>query len=327
MRGFNSKFYEFQALNSFSKSSSVMINIKIPDANKLPEEWLEIDGVIIKNGKLEVCIEVKSFPIFDKDIENILKKFNILKEKGYSFGDYTIVAPQFHIKKTYDINLVTFLPNINFIKKFYENYEPELPDLFINKLGWHHFRFQSPFAERSFKNQVDKRLTTTNKLKREIHNRLSWPPLRVFWSVLMYLSPKELFFSNSKGYPLGGPIFIDIDCTMFHYPCIIKNGICDKGLKIVENESKKLIDILIENDYSEIYRVFSGRKGFHFYIFDTKGKRKSDMIKERVNLVNMILKERIKIDAKKTTDIKLTTSFPTSLNGISLKEVKIMNKY
>lgn len=319
MRNFNPIFYEYQALSDISNHHDVMINVMIPD-RKPSEEWMELDGVFKNKGKRS-GIEVKNYALDDSDIGSIQEKFEKMNSDN-AFDEIIIIAPKFELKKSYDVELTQFQPDIGFLKKFYEDYNPKLPDVFIERLGWHHFRFQSPFGLRVFKSQVDKRISSIQKLKVEINTRLSWPPLKVYWSAMMFLNPKELFYSASRAYPIKGPLFFDVDCKNIHYPCVLKHGLCKTGLKLVEQEVKKLVEILIENDYSEIYKVFSGRKGQHVYVFDIKD---NGSLKERVSIVKKLLDARIKVDAKNSTDIKNATTFPSTLNGISLKEAKVLD--
>ena len=319
MKHFNPTFYEYQALSHISKYNDVMINIRIP--NKKPvEEWTELDGFFKKKGK-QIVIEVKNYSLSDLDIIKIKNKIDQVNSNN-KFDDLIIIAPKFYLKNDYDFKFIEFEPDISHLVKFYQDYDPQLPEIFVTNLGWHHFRFQSIYGTKVFRSQVDKRINSIDKLKNEINKRLSWPPLKVYWSVMTFLNPKDLFQSESRMYPIKGPLFFDIDCKSIHYPCIIKNGLCKKGLKIAKNEIKKLVEILKENNYSEIYRIFSGRKGYHIYVFDTKS---NGNLEERLLITRKLLTSRVKLDAKRSTDIKNSTTFPSTVNGVSLKEAKILH--
>lgn len=317
---YHSKFYEYQALQEIARSHEVKANIRIPSMEKDFDNWKEVDGFYKKKGK-NILIEVKSYCLNDSDVERIMNKY----KKIEIIDDLLIIAPEISVDKNYDFRFKEFEPDLSKITKFYKNFNPDLPEIFKESINWHHFRFQSPYRKGSFRNQVDKRITDTIDLKKEINKRLSWPPLRVFWSTMKWLSPKDLYNEKSNDYCLGGPIVFDIDCSKIHYPCkITDEGICEEGVELAHKEAKKLVDFLKKENYEEVRTVFSGRRGFHVYVFDTKceGKKYKE---ERIELLDKIKREGIKADYSVTSDIKRVIGFPTSLHGISMKKIKILN--
>jgi DNA primase catalytic subunit len=77
----------------------------------------------------------------------------------------------------------------------------------------------------------------------------------------------------------------------------------------------RLLEYLDEQGFGEVLTVFSGRQGFHVYLFDLDEKtfheRRNDIIRE-------LRLRKIKIDEKVTFDRKGVVTFPGSLHGSSL---------
>lgn len=317
---YHPKFYEYQALQEIAKKREVKANIRIPSLEDKFDNWKEVDGFYKKGGRNSL-IEIKSYCLNDSDVQKIIAKY----EEIEMMDDLLIIAPKIEVNENYDIKFKEFEPNLSKIANFYKEFDPDLPEIFKDRINWHHFRFQSPYRKGSFRNQVDKRITDTNDLKKEINKRLSWPPLRVFWSTMKWLSPKDLYYEKSNDYCLGGPMVFDIDCSKLHYPCkITSSGICEEGIELARKESKKLIDLLQEEGYEEIKTVFSGRRGLHIYVFDTKSRAKKYK-KERLEILDKLKQRDVKADYPVTSDIKRVIGFPTSLHGISMKKIKILS--
>lgn len=313
-------FYEYQALSSLSFKNKIKINVRIPSTTQQFENWNELDGMFRK-GNRTIGIEVKSTALDDSSVSAIEKRL-----ASFEFiGEAIIVAPGFDTKESHDARLIAFEPDIGAIREFYATFNPSLPERFVQNLGWHHFRFQSPFRAHSFRNQVDKRIKSIKDLQKEITTRLSWPPLRVFWTPWSLLNPKELYYKNAKPYFLYGPLFFDIDCTMLHYPCKLEGGLCLEGLRLARKAAKQLISLLREEGYSEIHVLFSGRRGYHVYVFDAKPQSGSGWLAERQQLAKKILRERIAVDTPTFLDRKSCATFPCSLHGISLREAVFDN--
>lgn len=131
-----------------------------------------------------------------------------------------IVAPGFRdeIRDKIDIEYIEFHPNLSLIKKFYKDWEINLPFSLKKELatGKHHFRYK--LAKRSkdsiarFINQMDKKIKTEKDIYKEINLRIPYsnPPVRIYWSTAKWLSPKDLYFNNLKQYCLGWPLIFEL---------------------------------------------------------------------------------------------------------------------
>ena len=150
------------------------------------------------------------------------------------------------------------------IRDFYRNAPLDIPACW--NLSRKHFRVVLR----------DRRFYKLNKLWNRINTRelrhlcTKFAPYHVYMTVLDWLFPQRVGDKRkaNKAVPIGGEYMVDIDFhnvwkQHIHYedktcPGCIENS---KGLTIHICER-------IENNYSDIQIVFSGRRGFHIHVLD-----------------------------------------------------------
>ena len=331
---YDPNFYEFQALTEIARKFKTPIQINVKLENLSSEKEIEIDGLIDLREK-EWPIEIKSYPLAEEQLMSIADKY-----KNFGFKRLIIVAPNFinKVKNGMDIEYIEFPPDISLIRKFYENWKINLPPRIKEELntGKHHFRYK--LAKRAknsitrFINQTDKCIKTENDLIKEITQRipLDNPPVRIYWSTARWLSPKDLYFKNLKQYCLDQLVVFDIDGPLIHralFPCIISpdSGLCNYCIEFALLHTKRLVEFLKNLGFRKIDIVFSGRQGFHVYVFD-----KPLGIEQRVRIIKEIRKKKIKVDKLVTLDQKSIITFPFSLHGYSMyltKPIEKINKF
>lgn len=327
---YDPNFYEFQALVKISKmfKTPIQANVILKDFSS--KEQIEIDGLINLKEK-EWPIEIKSYPLEEREIELIIDKY-----KHFGFKRLKIVAPNFinKIKNKIDIDYIEFYPDLSLIRKFYKNWKINLSPKIKEELntGKHHFRYK--LAKRSknsiarFINQTDKCIKTEKDLIKEVDYRipLNNPPVRIYWSTARWLSPKDLYFKNLRQYCLGQPFVFDIDGSFIHralFPCLIspRTGLCDYCIDFALLHTKRLEKFLKNLGFREIEIVFSGRQGFHVYVFD-----KLLRVEQMVKIIKELRKRKIKVDEWVTLNKKSIVTFPSSLHGYSMYTSKTIQK-
>lgn len=319
---YDPNFYEFQALVKTAEIFKTYIQANVKLKNLPSEKEIEIDGLINLKEK-EWPIEIKSYPLTEKEIRLIIDKY-----KHFGFKRLKIIAPCFEIKrkKEIDVEYIEFHPDLFLIRKFYQDWKIDLSPRIEEELksGKHHFRYK--LAKRSkasivrFINQIDKCINTKEKLIREINHRipLNNPPVRVYWSTGKWLSPKDLYFKNRQQYCLGNNLVFDIDGNLIHspfFPCMIspETGLCNYCIEFAFLHLKKLLYFLNKLDIRELDVIFSGREGFHVYVWDKFFNRK-----QKLKIVQELRKNKIKIDESVTLNEKSVITFPSSLHGHSM---------
>lgn len=327
---YDPNFYEFRALAEIAKMFKTPIQANVNLKGPSSKEQIEIDGLINLNEK-EWPIEIKSYPLTEKQIGLIIDKY-----KHFGFKRLKIVAPNFinKIKNEIEIDYIEFHPDLSLIRNFYKDWKISLPPRMEKELntGKHHFRYK--LAKRSknsiarFINQTDKCIKTEKDLIKEIIQRipLDNPPVRIYWSTARWLSPKDLYFKNSRQHCLDQLLVFDIDGPLIHrtlFPCIISpdTGLCNYCIEFALLHAKRLVKFLKNLGFREIEIVFSGRQGFHVYVFD-----KLLGIEQRVKIIKELRKKKIKIDKLVTLDQKSVITFPSSLHGYSMYLTKRMEK-
>lgn len=332
---YDPNFYEFQALVELVRKfkTPVRTNINLKDFSSRKE--IEIDGLVTIKGK-EWAIEIKSFSLMESEIKSIINKY-----KNLSFKYLKIIAPDFEtkVKSKIELEYIKFHPNLTPIRKFYQNWKMDLPPGLQKELesGKHHFRYR--LAKRAknslarFINQTDKCIKSENDLKKEINQRIpiSNPPVRIYWSTARWLSPKDLYFKNLRQYCLDWPLVFDIDGSLIHkalFPCIISpsTGLCNYCIEFSLLHTKRLLKFLKNLGFQKFEIVFSGRQGFHIYVFDKTLKE----IGARTKIIREIRKRKIKVDELITLDKKSIITFPSSLHGNSMyltQSIKNIEKF
>jgi DNA primase, eukaryotic-type, small subunit, putative len=116
-------------------------------------------------------------------------------------------------------------------------------------------------------------------------------PAHIFYSSAYYSKPAEKRMED-KGW-LGADLIFDLDADHLVLP---PNCTYETMLKLVKNETKKLIDDFLTRDFgfekSEI--VFSGGRGYHVHIYDEKVLMLKS--KERREIVDYLLGNGIDVD-------------------------------
>lgn len=330
---FDPFFYEARAIHYLAKEHPVVYGVRIRRFSKPYREWPEVDGIQEIDGK-EFAIEIKSFPLSVNKLHSIVKRY-----KQFGFERFKIIAPYFFKKVDYiancEVNCIEYRPNLRVIEEYYKklhhNYITKRLEVELNT-GFHHFRYKLAFRSKRkparFLNQVDKRIKSLQSLKKEILRRIpKWnPPIRVYWSTMRWLFPKQLYFAKDTNYLLGGPLVFDIDGSKIHgklHPCYIdESGICNYCILYAKLHTMKLLDFLYKRNLTDVEIVFSGRQGFHIYVLDWKTSTNTNEEKvKRLKLLDEIKRNGIKVDERVTNDLKHVVTFPGSLHGYSMRRV------
>jgi hypothetical protein len=324
---YDPQFYEYTALCHIAKvySEPLRINYRVPDFSLPISKRFEFDGYFEKEN---IAVEIKSYPLKTDDINEIDDKY-----KQFDISKLIIVTPQSEVKNTKsNIQLLEFKPDTDSVNaSVYQNLPVLMPNLLKKELftGNHNFRYR--LAKRSvdrrsrYLNQTDKKINTVQKLKNEIIKRIPTnnPPIKVLWSTKRWISPKDHFFNKRNNLYLGGPIVFDIDGPKVHgaFKCCeltSKNNLCEMCIFFAKQEIIKLTNILDWAGFRNIEIFFSGRSGFHVYVFDPNdiqlGKASEKFIEKK-----------IKIDKQVTYSAKSEVAFPLTINGFTgyqLKHVK-----
>lgn len=319
------KFYEVRALAYLAQliGKPIVANLRLPLLNIPYHDRPEIDGYVeIENE--DWAIEVKSYPLNTQDVGQIVQKYTVL-----GFERVMIVAPTISTNASEchscRIQAISFIPDLLPILNYYKH------DLLCSpwvqneiRTGWHHFRYM--LAERSNKqlrwmlNQTDKRINNINKLQTEITNRVisRTVPIRVYWSINQWQSPKELYFIQQPHMFIRRRVVFDIDGDQIHrpfFPCVYNSkGLCEYCFFFAKENAMRLIELLNNYGYFDLMTVFSGWRGFHIYILD-------DNIQiEQINtIVEDALSRKIHIDQRVTLDSKGVIGAPGTLHGYSMK--------
>ncbi len=316
---YDPQLFEYTALHHVVKlfGNSLKINYRVPDFFLPISKRPEFDGYFEKSN---TAVEAKSYPLKENEINEIVAKY-----KAFDINKLVIVAPEFDSFKTRKtIELIKFQPQVDYVNAAsYRNLQIELPINLKKELstGKHNFRYR--LAKRSsdkrsrYLNQTDKKIDTVEKLKNEIIQRIpsNNPPIKILWSTKRWVSPKDHFFRNQNNLCIGGPIVFDVDGPKIHgaFKCCeisVKNKICDMCIFFAKNEVKKLINILDWSGFRIIEVFFSGRSGFHVYVFDSN----NNLLKKASE---KFIEKKIKIDKQVTYSIKSEVAFPLTINGFT----------
>jgi hypothetical protein len=167
---------------------------------------------------------------------------------------------------------------------------------------------------------VDKGIKNTFHVLRDIRReqRPCELPIRVFWSVSRWLFPKELYFSSYKNHLVRRGLVFDIDGTTIHNtssPCELLPGrtTCSRCFLAARSAAGQLFRLLSRHGFSNVQVIFSGRQGFHVYVFEER-LLDSD-VRE---LTQDVVAEGIPIDVNLTLDRKSVVTFPGSVHGMSM---------
>ncbi|WP_287588310.1 DNA primase small subunit domain-containing protein [Candidatus Borrarchaeum sp.] len=314
------RFYEYAALAAVAQSvGPIFTNVRFGDSTSPEYDGLSLDG--------QTVVEVKSYPLSRDDCKKLVEKTNKHFEK------LIIIAPGFknkYLEKGQDIwiEYMTFTTE-NFpsrLQQFYQEWEPQLPKYFETRLGWHHFSYV--MSSGRFRNQIDKRISNTEKLKREVTKRVVFP-LRIFVSISKWRDPKQLFFRKNSNTLLDSILAFDIDCSDLHVPCLLtQSGICEIGLDHVKHETMKLFDFCEDKlSLTDFMIYFSGRKGFHVYFCDyNSSKSFKKELEFRKDLVEKLKENNIRADSSITEHPKAMVGLPSSLHGYTMREICLVGR-
>jgi hypothetical protein len=318
------RFYEWQALCHVAKflSLPVLTNVRTYRPNTAVSQQREVDGIVEFNGR-RMLVEVKSSPQDQDGVRTIVDKYSDLQN-----DELLIVAPFFakNVERPDGVRLVEFTPNLTALRDLYQRADVTLSDSLTQELrhGDHHFRYLSACREKggqaTFRNQVDKRITSVSKAFEDIHRRpgVCSLPVRVFWSTSRWLFPKDLFYSSSSNHLVRRGLVFDIDGKAAHAtssPCRIPPGltVCTQCLVSAKEKAIELTDFLKSQGFSDLAVVFSGRQGFHVYVL--KERLEETVIRR---LVDGAVAMSIPIDVNLAMDQKSVVTFPGSIHGLSM---------
>lgn len=324
---FDPQFYEYTALCHIAKTfgKPLKINYRISDFSLPISKRPEFDGYFEKEN---IAVEVKSYPLVSRDVDEIENKY-----RSFDISKLVLIAPELKNSKEYkNIEFIRFQPMVNhFIPSTYQDLQMKLPTNLKSELltGKHNFRYR--LAKRSatkrsrYLNQTDKKIDSIEKLKKEISERipLKNPPIKILWSTKRWISPKDHFYRKRNNLYLGGPIVFDIDGPKVHgaFKCCEisgNNNLCDMCIYFSKRETIKLINILDWAGFKNIEIFFSGRSGFHIYVFDS-----SEISLSKAS--EKFFEKKIKIDKQVTYSNKSEVAFPLTINdftGYQLVHVK-----
>ena len=155
------------------------------------------------------------------------------------------------------------------IRNFYRNGFKEDPIHRIWPRLWNkHFRFETRAGYFIKANRFQDRLNFKT-LRRLCRN---YAPPHLYMSVLNWLMPERVGEKRKAkhAYPIGGEYVVDVDANLHwrpHTHYISPEGVCGGCLSLARDATLAILR-KIEENYSDIHVVFSGRKGFHCHILD-----------------------------------------------------------
>jgi len=205
----------------------------------------------------------------------------------------------------------------NKFKEWYlTKWNPWVPDM----ARWHHFRFRT-FGG-TWIIPVDKRIRNAHILRKNVFHPRVFPPRDIFYSILRWLDPKALGTSNVRNYCLGGPLIFDIDVKL-PKDVPLDELLLDEAKCQAVQLLEKLRDELSLTDFK---CVFTGRKGFHIYVFDYETRfleewnsnlemREEFEKRKREEIVLFLRKHGVKFDFNVTLDVKRIIRLPNTLHG------------
>jgi DNA primase catalytic subunit len=100
---------------------------------------------------------------------------------------------------------------------------------------------------------------------------IRYAPMNLYMSTLNWLMPERVGRKRTanRAYPLNGEYVADIDVPSIWRPNTGMRKIGSSDLQLAYDKTRSLIDKIQEN-YSDLHMVFSGRRGFHVHVLDFK---------------------------------------------------------
>ena len=319
-------FYEVRAIAYAAKlfGEPVVYQSRIPDLGTPLHQRFEVDGITTVSD-CEWAIEVKSYSLGRVEVEAIARKYSDL-----GFDRFVLIAPSIFAgsgKAFPRCECVEYTPDLKPLLDYYTDLENQirLPEWVAAKLasGRHHFRYKLAKRGRTslrwVLSQTDKRVMSLSALRAELVSRVprDTPPIRVYWSVDQWVSPKDMGHLRRPNLRLTRALVFDVDGDTIHrpyFPCRLSPvGLCEHCIRFAKQHTLRLIHVLTDWGFSEIEVVFSGWKGFHVYVLDADV---SD--DEKQELLRSISRLKIRVDAPLTQSARGILGFPLSLHGHSL---------
>ncbi len=226
----------------------------------------EVDGIDVDTHT--IMVELKQAPISQEWVD-----FYENKRKRLGFKECLIAAPWFDTDLTFPpaIRPFIFQPDVATLMDFYNErftipswIAPHIPPRHVRILlsngVWHGIHRKLTFTAKH--TPASKILLTVNNLAKR-----SKFPMRVYFSLSPMVLPTQEYFGKGRPLPriLGA---FDVDAE--HKDHIMgPEGYCVECLRDAREKADILAEKLTGLGKSFI-RVYSGSKGFHFYLRDTK---------------------------------------------------------
>ncbi len=269
-------WYEVRALTKLSQQLHLRFYHPFK-ANIEGNQEIEIDGVDTET--LKIMVEAKNAPINQEWLN-----FYDDKRKKLHMNECIVISPIFedHLKIPSNIRCFVFKPDFERVKKYY-NEQFTFPELIKSYISSRHLRiltnrgrwvgFSRKLTETA-KHTIDSKfgLIINNFFTREKY------PVKIYYSLASMVIPTEEYFG--KGYPLAR-VLAAIDVDSDPHPHIIEeNGYCEECIKQAEQKARQISQKL--TDLGKKYvKLYSGSKGFHFYVLDEKNNNTTKELPEK----------------------------------------------
>ena len=258
-------WFEARALACLSKlnhnSFYHQIKLKRSDGHET-----EIDGLDIETRT--IMVEIKRAVINQEWIDYYEKKRKLLKMRNC-----IVIASSFkdNLKIPSNIQCYIFKPEMDSLLNYY-NKEFEIPKWIKPYIPSRHIRILLNNGrwiglKRKLTNTAKHTLESKSLLFINSLARREKFPIKIYYSLSPMLMPVEEYFG--KGRPLLRTLAVfDVDSES-HQHIIGEEGYCLECLK-----SSKYKAAIVSEKLSELgekfYKLYSGNKGFHFYLIDEK---------------------------------------------------------
>ncbi len=224
----------------------------------------EVDGIDCETHTK--MVELKQATITQEWVD-----FYANKRERLGFKECILAAPLFEEKITFppEIRPFIFQPDVATLMQFY-NERFEIPPWIAPRIPPRHVRI---LLSTGIWYGIHRKLTftakhtPTSKIVLTINNLASRRklPARIYYSLSPMVLPTQEFYGKGRPLPriLGS---LDVDAGHKNHVFGIE-GYCVECLKDAEDKAKILAEKLTEQGMTFI-RVYSGSKGFHFYLRD-----------------------------------------------------------
>ena len=268
-------WYEVRALSSLSQYLGVSFfhNNIIKRDNGLEDE---IDGIDTENN--EIMVEVKRAKINQEWIN-----FYDRKRKRVQKKVCIVIAPLFeeNLQIPPTIQCYEFKPDYETLMHYY-NHDFSIPPWLVDYIPSRHVRV---LLNNGQWRGIERKLTKTAKhtqstkliLSLNRFTRFEKFPIKVYYSLCHMVMPVEEYFG--KGYPQPRVIAaIDVDADS-HKHVVGSEGYCLECLKSANSKAKLISEILSDLGW-KFLKLYSGSKGFHFYLLQEGSLKAKQLITE-----------------------------------------------